>query len=161
MSDDAAWKEDFPVSWTDDHYVTRRGFTKSLVFVSGAACAANASLLALGKGAEAVPAAPARVASTSELPVGGAKVFEYAPAGMPCLLVRLAEDRFAAYGQKCTHLGCPVLFKAAEKKLHCPCHEGWFDAQDGKVLSGPPPRPLVRVTLERRGEELWATGVER
>lgn len=161
MDQRPAWKEDFPVSWVDDHYVTRREFTKSLVLVSGATCAANLSILALAGESHVRAAEPVRVASVSELPVGGVRVFEFAPAGMPCLLLRLAEDRFAAYGQKCTHLGCPVLFQAAKKRLHCPCHEGWFDAEDGKVLSGPPPRPLVRVDLERRGDELWATGVQR
>ena len=45
MSDPAApvpaWKDDFPVAWVDDHYVTRREFTKSLVLVSCAAFGAN------------------------------------------------------------------------------------------------------------------------
>jgi Rieske Fe-S protein len=75
--------------------------------------------------------------------------------------VRLEEDRFVAFGQKCTHLGCPVVFRAATRKLHCPCHEGYFSAEDGRVLSGPPPRPLPRIELERRGDELWAIGIRR
>ena len=31
MVDRPAWKDDFPISWVDDHFVTRREFTKSLV----------------------------------------------------------------------------------------------------------------------------------
>jgi cytochrome b6-f complex iron-sulfur subunit len=155
-----AWQEDFPVSWVDDRYVTRRDFTKSLVLVSGAASAASASILAFAADGT-LKTEPVRVGSVSGLPVGGWRLFRFDPAGMPCLLVRLDEDRFAAYGQKCTHLGCPVLYEAKRRRIHCPCHEGWFDAEDGRVLAGPPPRPLVKVDLERRGDELWATGLRR
>lgn len=147
-----AWKADFPVSWTDDAYVTRRGFTTSLALVSGAVCAANGALLAFGGGPLNAP--PARVASTRDLPVGASKLFEY--AGERWLLVRLGEERFVAVGQKCTHLGCPVLWKAADRKFHCPCHEGYFD-EEGKVLAGPPPRPLPRLAIKREGDELWAS----
>lgn len=151
------WKEDFPIAWTDDHYVTRREFTKSLVLVSCAAFTANAALVGLGAvgrraGETGLP--PLRIAGVDEVPVGGARVFDY--AGAPCLLVRLDHERFAAYGQKCTHLGCPVLYRPERQQLHCPCHEGYFDARTGQVLAGPPPRPLPVVTLEQKGGEIWA-----
>lgn len=160
MEKTPAWKEAFPVSWPDDHYVTRREFTKSLALVSCAAFAANGALLALGarerRRAEG-PFPRVRVARADELPVGGVKLFDY--AGDPCLLIRLGPDRFVAFGRKCTHLGCPVLYRRERQRLHCPCHEGYFDAADGRVLAGPPPRPLPRVELERNGEELWAIGL--
>ncbi len=164
MSDAPAWKDDFPVSWVDDHYVTRREFTKSLVLVSGAACAANGAVLALGaaeRAQEGKPLPEVRVAARRDLPVGGALRFDYPEAGRPCLLLRLDEERFAAFGQKCTHLGCPVLYRPQEQVLHCPCHEGFFKAADGTVLSGPPPRPLPQVKIEVRGDEVWATGLVR
>ena len=168
MSDPAApipaWKDDFPVAWVDDHYVTRREFTKSLVLVSCAAFGANGTLVAMGaweRARRAEKTEPRRVALAGELPVGGSKVFDYPGPGEPCLLVRLTADRFAAFGQKCTHLGCPVQYRAEKKCLHCPCHEGFFNAEDGKVISGPPPRPLPRVELERRGDELWAVAILR
>jgi Rieske Fe-S protein len=164
MSGCPAWKDDFPVSWVDDHYVTRREFTKSLVCVSCAAFAANGALAGLG----AIERArgngtfrPERIGRVDDVPVGGSKVFDYPAPGSPCLLVRLGPDRFAAFGQKCTHLGCPVVYRPEEGRLHCPCHEGAFDAEDGRVLSGPPPRPLPRVELERRGDELWAIAIRR
>ncbi len=145
------WKRDFPVAWTDDHYVTRREFTKSLALVSGAVCAANGALLALAGAPKT--AAPARVASARELAVGGWRLFEH--GGERWVLVRLAEERWVAVGQKCTHLGCPVLWKAADRRFHCPCHEGYFD-EEGKVLAGPPPRPLPRLEIRREGDDLWA-----
>jgi len=158
------WKRDFPISWVDDHYVTRREFTKSLVLVSCAAFVANGTLVAVGaldRRRRAGPFPEKRVASLKDLPVGGSTVFDYPVAGGRGLLVRLDEERVVAYGQKCTHLGCPVLFQSERKQLHCPCHEGWFDATDGKVLAGPPPRPLPKILLDRRGDEIWAVGVER
>jgi Rieske Fe-S protein len=33
-----------------------------------------------------------------------------------------------------------------------------FSATTGAVLGGPPPRPLPQVVLERRGDEIVATG---
>jgi len=95
-----------------------------------------------------------------DLPVGGARVFQYPSANDPCLLIRTGADSYVAYSQKCTHLSCAVYFDAAKGRIECPCHEGAFSAADGRVLQGPPPRPLPRIRLERRGEDLVATAVE-
>ena len=161
MPEVPTWKDHFPISWVDDHFVTRREFTKSLVWVSLATFLANAVLVVLGRlkrgwGSETLP--QVQVATLDELPVRGARVFYYPGVDHPCLLVRLDTDRYAAFGQKCTHLGCPVNYRAAARRLYCPCHEGFFDVEDGRVLAGPPSRPLPRIALERRGAELWAVG---
>ena len=164
MSDSPAWKDDFPVDWVDDHFVTRREFTKSLLLVSFATFAATGSLVGMGlleRRRNGKPLPAVRIGGLNETPVGGSRVFHYPEADTPCLLVRLDAGTFAAYGQKCTHLGCPVAYRPAAGCLYCPCHEGFFDARDGKVLSGPPPRPLPRVELEKRGEDLWAIGLSR
>jgi Rieske Fe-S protein len=161
MPEVPTWKEHFPISWVDDHFVTRREFTKSLVWVSLATFLANAVLAVLGWlkhdwGGETLP--QVHVATLDDLPVGGARVFYYPGAHDPCLLVRLDTDRYVAFGQKCTHLGCPVTYRAATRRLYCPCHAGFFDVEDGRVLAGPPSRPLPHIALERRGTELWAVG---
>jgi len=49
-----------------------------------------------------------------------------------------------ALSATCTHLGCQVRWDAASTKFRCPCHGGVFDV-DGRVVEGPPPRPLGRV----------------
>jgi Rieske Fe-S protein len=113
-------------------------------------------LVAKGKAPEI--AAPLKIGNVADLPVGASRVFEYPSAGEPCLLVRLAADRYVAFSQKCTHLGCPVLYRKETGKLQCPCHEGYFSAEDGRVLAGPPPRPLPRVDIQAKGDELWAMG---
>jgi Rieske Fe-S protein len=161
MAERPAWKDDFPISWVDDSYVTRREFTKSLVLVSCSAFCANGALVAMdayAKGKAPESAAPLKIGKVADLPVGASRVFEYPSAGEPCLLVRLAADRYVAFAQKCTHLGCPVLYRKESGKLHCPCHEGYFSAEDGRVLAGPPPRPLPKVDIQAKGDELWAMG---
>ena len=154
------WKEHFPINWLDDDYVTRREFTKSLGLVSLAAFVATSAVAAVDALRRRAKSghSPMRVASLQELPVGHSKVFHYPGPGDPCLLVRLDEDRFVAYDQKCTHLGCPVHYDREDGRIVCPCHVGYFSAEDGRALAGPPKRALPKIEIERRGEELWTTG---
>jgi len=94
----------------------------------------------------------------NELAVGQSKLFEYPKQGNRCILVRLSDTNFVAYGQKCTHLSCPVLPRPDLGRMHCPCHEGWFDVRSGEPVAGPPRRPLPRVGLEVRGGKVFANG---
>jgi Rieske Fe-S protein len=57
----------------------------------------------------------------------------------------LGEDpnEFVAISTRCAHLGCPVRFIAAAGIFSCPCHGGAYDFE-GKVIGGPPVRPLDR-----------------
>ncbi len=50
---------------------------------------------------------------------------------------------YVAISTRCAHLGCPVNFVAAAGNFICPCHGGVYDFQ-GKVIGGPPVRPLDR-----------------
>lgn len=59
-------------------------------------------------------------------------------------LVWDGEKSIRAMSATCTHLGCQVQWQAKEKKFRCPCHGGVY-AADGRVLEGPPPRPLQTV----------------
>ena len=88
--------------------------------------------------------------------MGGVKLFTYPGPEDQCILVRTADDSYVAYSQKCTHLSCAVHYSAIAGRLECPCHKGYFSVEDGSVLQGPPTRPLPRVVLQRRGEELVA-----
>lgn len=53
------------------------------------------------------------------------------------------EDGFVAISTRCAHLGCPVRYVQAAGNFICPCHGGVYDF-DGKVIGGPPVRPLDR-----------------
>jgi menaquinol-cytochrome c reductase iron-sulfur subunit len=59
--------------------------------------------------------------------------------------------RFSVYNGTCTHLACSYGFDKKRGVFHCPCHHGLFEIKTGKVLDGPPPRPLD--TLETKVEE--------
>lgn len=48
---------------------------------------------------------------------------------------------FTAFDPRCTHLGCPYRWDKDTSRFVCPCHTAVF-GPDGKVISGPPPRPL-------------------
>ena len=48
-----------------------------------------------------------------------------------------------AISTRCAHLGCPVRFVKAAGNFICPCHGGIYDFE-GKVIGGPPVRPLDR-----------------
>ena len=156
-----AWRRDFPIDWPQDQDVERRDFVKfltltSLAFVVGQFWIAAQSWR---RGRAAAPAGR-RIASTADIPVGGSLVFEYPNAHDTAVLVRVAETEFVAFSQKCTHLSCAVIPKPEEGVFHCPCHEGVFDLRTGRVVAGPPPRPLPRILIEIRGAEIYATGVE-
>jgi menaquinol-cytochrome c reductase iron-sulfur subunit len=62
-------------------------------------------------------------------------------------LRRNADQDFTAFGLNCTHLGCPVNWRANAELFLCPCHGGVYYA-DGSVAGGPPPRPLVRYAVQ-------------
>ena len=161
LDEQPAWRQDFPIDWPQDQYVERRDFVKfltltSFAFVVGQLWIAGKSWVRL----RTPPPGSQRIASRNELAVGQSLVFDYPAQHDSCLLVRVAQDEFVAFGQKCTHLSCAVIPRPDEGVFHCPCHEGIFDLRSGRVLAGPPPRPLPRIVLEFRGDDIYATGVE-
>ena len=155
------WSEEFSVHSAEDKYVLRRQFTKFLVLTSFGMFAGNVWIWGkslLRRAAAVLPSV--RIANASEIEPGGVKLFTYPGPKDRCILVRTTENKFVAYSQKCTHLSCAVYYSKDRNRLECPCHEGYFSIEDGRVLQGPPPRPLPRIQLEQRGDELMATGVE-
>ncbi len=155
-----AWAEEFSVYAAEDAYVQRRQFTKFLVLTSFGMAAGNAWIW-LRAVTEAEPAAFPElvVARASDLQPGTVRMFTYPTPQDPCILVRRTNGEFTAFSQKCTHLSCAVYYAAERDRLECPCHEGYFSASNGRVLQGPPPRPLPQVVLEQRGDDLVATGL--
>jgi Rieske Fe-S protein len=156
----AAWREEFSVDAPEDAYVLRRQFTKFLVLTSlGMTCGQSwIWLRSLGRAKQ--PGYPEQlVARSSEIAAGTVKMFSYPGPQDPCILVRRTNGTLVAFSQKCTHLSCSVYYAAARDRLECPCHEGYFSPENGRVLQGPPPRPLPRILLETRGEDIVAVGV--
>lgn len=160
-SNQPLWTEEFSVHASEDAYVQRRQFTKFLVLTSFGMLAGN-GLIWLRTLFASAPRRPpeAVVARATEIPPGGVRLFSYPTANDPAILVRRPDGTLAAFGQKCTHLSCAVYYSAEHNRLECPCHEGYFAVDDGRVLQGPPPRPLPRILVEERGGDIVATGLE-
>ena len=149
--------EDFPVSAEDDSFVTRREFTKflgltSIAFFAGTFVAAGRKLW---KRATAGRSGAIRVSAIEDVPVGGYKLFRYPSENDPCILLRLEPQKLVAFHQHCTHLACPLVFNAAARQLECPCHKGFFSAEDGRVLAGPPKRGLEALNVSLDNGNVW------
>ncbi|MGE5239163.1 MAG: ubiquinol-cytochrome c reductase iron-sulfur subunit [Chloroflexota bacterium] len=56
------------------------------------------------------------------------------------------EKGVTVFSPICTHLGCFVNWDSRKKEFICPCHAGRYSV-DGKVIGGPPPRPLTELPL--------------
>ena len=72
------------------------------------------------------------------------------PPGNPDLERGAPSRRIIAISTRCAHLGCPVRYVQAAGNFICPCHGGVYDFQ-GKVIGGPPVRPLDRFQTRVTG----------
>ena len=158
----ALHQRDFPYDREEEAQVTRRefcnflGLTSASLFVGAAGFAGKAAY-----DERRTPQFPSsKIEGADTLAPGSSLNFRYPTAGDSAILVRTLDGDLHAFGQKCTHLSCPVYFERAHQRLECPCHDGAFDAKTGNVLYGPPPRPLDAIKLEVRDGEVWAVGRE-
>jgi len=154
------WRDEFSLDAATERYVARRQFSKFLVLTSLAMFVGNLWILVRNWFAATPSFQPQDIGPVDDIGVGEVKLFSYPTAEDPCILVRGEDGSFQAFSQVCTHLACAVIHRPEEKTLFCPCHHGYFSAEDGEPTAGPPTRRLPRIRLEQRGEELWATGVE-
>jgi menaquinol-cytochrome c reductase iron-sulfur subunit len=68
-------------------------------------------------------------------------------------VVKLTQNEVVAFGPQCTHLGCAYHWDDSKAEFICPCHSSVF-SKDGKVVSGPAPRPLDRYDLKIENHRL-------
>lgn len=156
------WRKDFPIDGPADGFVARREFVKFMTLISGAFVAGQGWVAASSLVRKKQTTSDHRkVTSLSSLAPGSAMVFRYPGEHDPCLLIRDHEGHLFAYSQLCTHLSCAVIPDVDAGLLRCPCHEGFFDLKTGRNVAGPPPRPLPRILLEQRGDDVYAVGVEK
>lgn len=66
--------------------------------------------------------------------------------GKPLLVVRSPSGEYRAFSAICTHLACLVDWRKEQGDVFCPCHGGRFDLE-GKVIGGPPPKPLPKYPV--------------
>jgi Rieske Fe-S protein len=75
-------------------------------------------------------------------------------------VLRTSEKDVVAFSPQCPHLGCAYHWDERNKEFLCPCHTSTF-APDGRVLSGPAPRPLDRLKVKVEGTKLLVGDVEK
>lgn len=155
------WAEDFPMDNQKDANVSRRDFIRylglvSLGFFSGTAWVWLKSLFTSEQMYKSM-----KIIDREDLKIGESYVFQIPGVKEPAILVRLNQDEFVAFGQKCTHLQCPVIWKKDERILFCPCHKGAFNGTTGDVLYGPPERPLPKLKIEVKSDGIYFVGMER
>ncbi|HEU4870411.1 MAG TPA: Rieske (2Fe-2S) protein [Pyrinomonadaceae bacterium] len=156
----APFQAEFPYERDEEAQITRRefcnflGLTSAALFVGAAGFAGKAALDA--RKSETLAAAPINGAEV--LAPNSSLNFNYPTERDSAILIRTADGAYHAFGQKCTHLSCPVYYSRDHHRLECPCHEGAFDVATGNVLYGPPPRPLDVIELETRDGQVWAIG---
>lgn len=166
--DEPRWRQDFPIGWENDHYVTRRELAKFLTLGSALLALATGMLALVARRSKRQSFPERTIGRASAIAVGESQQFRYPTDADPCILVR-TEEGLCAYSQVCTHLSCAVVHRAAaggaatgtQGDLFCPCHHGVFEVAEGRPIAGPPTRPLPRIRLVERGDDIVAVGVER
>lgn len=153
------WKRDFPIRQDEATHISRREFAKFLCLLSGGFVLGNGYVLI---NSFAYPERELEgehfVCNTSDVPVGSMTMFSIkGTKEIPYILIHLEEEEWRAFEQKCTHLACAVVYRDEVKKIECPCHNGWFSADTGEVLQGPPPRDLPQLNVVVRDEKVYVT----
>lgn len=87
----------------------------------------------------------------ADLKANSGKIVRF--GSQPVLLIRQNETDWRAFSAICTHLNCTVQYQEASHQIWCACHNGFYDL-NGRVISGPPPRPLEEYTVHVRGEDV-------
>lgn len=114
---------------------------------SGAPSSAPSTGAAPSASGEAAPAGA--LASTSEIPVGGGKIFP----DKQVVVTQPAAGDFKAFSAQCTHQGC-LVSQIQGAEIHCTCHGSIFSATDGSVLGGPAPGPLATKSVTVEGDSI-------
>jgi len=99
--------------------------------------AAGGNWINLGPAASVTPGVPTPFKWTRQVEDGGVKTVQSGTA----YAIQLEGQELKVLSDVCTHLGCRVVWNQERQAFACPCHEGFF-AADGRVISGPPPKPL-------------------
>jgi len=87
----------------------------------------------------------------SEMKANSGKIIKF--GNKPALLIRASESDWKAFSAVCTHLNCTVQYQESGSQIWCACHNGTYDL-NGRVVSGPPPKPLEEYAVKLRGDEV-------
>ena len=106
------------------------------------------------------PTGPVRLTRAEIVKVEQDKFAIVPISGQRVLVFEDPSGELRALDAKCTHEGCTVRYLPRDALISCACHNGRFDLE-GRVLSGPPPRPLARHTVMRDDDGSITVAVAR
>jgi Rieske Fe-S protein len=89
------------------------------------------------------------LAKTTDIPVGGGKVFD----AQKVVVTQPTAGQFKAFSAVCTHMGCSVS-GVSDGVIVCPCHGSKFHVADGSVANGPATSPLPAKQVTVSGGEI-------
>jgi len=81
--------------------------------------------------------------STSEIPLGGGKVFTSARV----VVTQPEAGQLKWINAVCTRMQC-IVDKVTDGTIVCPCHGSRYSVTDGHVVTGPAPSPLPAQPLK-------------
>jgi nitrite reductase/ring-hydroxylating ferredoxin subunit len=113
---------------------------------AGGSSSAAASGGASSSGGAAASGSAGGGTPTSEIPVGGGKVFPDSQT----VVTQPTAGTFKAFDAVCPHQGCTVD-SVEGGQIICPCHQSHFDASTGDRVSGPAPTGLTAKTITVSG----------
>jgi cytochrome b6-f complex iron-sulfur subunit len=88
------------------------------------------------------------------IPDGGGRIV-HLPGSGGAIAIERTGGSVRAFSAVCTHLGCVIEWQPnAAQAWFCPCHHGRYD-REGRVLGGPPPRPLTPVAARVRDGQVF------
>ena len=102
----------------------------------------------------APPATEQLLGKASDVMVGSGMKYKISDA-LTILVTRPALETFRAFNATCTHAGC-IVTGVREDQITCGCHGARFDTYSGEPQSGPARSALGKITIEVRGEDLYA-----
>lgn len=99
-----------------------------------------------------IPAEPVLAGTLADLASKGFLALPYGP--YPAIVVNTRAGP-AAFSRVCTHFSCTVEYEPDAGRFHCPCHDAFFNGENGDVISGPPNEPLRRFDLFIDGDTIY------
>jgi nitrite reductase/ring-hydroxylating ferredoxin subunit len=104
---------------------------------SGSGGSSGSGMASSGSSPSAGGGMNSALGATSEVPVGGGKIFTSAKV----VVTQPSAGEYKAFSAVCTHAQC-IVDEVANGTIDCPCHGSKFSAKDGSVVTGPASSPL-------------------
>jgi Rieske Fe-S protein len=116
---------------------------------SGSSSAGTGAAAPATTAAAAAPGTANVLAETSQIPLGGGKIF----TPEKVVVTQPGSGDFKAFSAVCTHMGC-LVSQISDGTIDCPCHGSQYSIKDGSVVGGPAPSPLPAAPIKVSGTSI-------